>query len=369
MQSGRRVLAASVLATVVLGGAATAAAASPRPSASAVSLLTARSEPATASATDSIAMASTSDSTGNQFLFWEGQNGALWYAVYTAAESSWSTSPASPGYSPMGSQPSAVTVDVGVTEYVYVFWQGTDGNLWYAYGVVSQGSASTATSIGSWSGPNALVGLAPLSSSPAVTNVVSGGQAGIDVFWEGSNGNLWSAIISGAGGTLSLQSGPTSIGDGPLGSAPTAGSDSSGNVYVYWQGSGNNTHVWEAWYDESTATWSGPIDLGAWTGNTGSPPSVVVDSSGDQYIFWQGQNGALWYADWNGSYWSGAIGVGYSPMGSAPAATETLAGSPASTSGFTVVWEGANLNMWYATYDFSTSTWLSSPGSEIYGPM
>jgi hypothetical protein len=357
------------LATVALGGVATVAAASPRMGPSAVSLLAARAEPSIASSTEAIAMASTSDSTGNQFLFWEGQNGALWYAVYTPAESSWSSSPASPGYSPMGSQPNAVTVTVGSTEYVYVFWQGTDGNLWYAYGVVSQGNATTATSIGSWSGPNPLVGLAPLGSSPAVTNVTTGGQAGIDVFWEGSNGNLWSAVLSGAGSSLSLKSGPTSLGDGPLGSAPTAGSDSAGNVYVYWQGSGNNTHVWEAWYDEATASWAGPIDLGTWTGNTASPSSVAVDSAGDQYIFWQGQNGSLWYADWNGSYWTGAIGVGYSPLGSAPAATVTVAGSPASDSGFTVIWEGSNLNMWYATYDSATSSWLSNADSEIYGPM
>ena len=323
--------------------------------------------PSTAS--EESAFTSASDDDGNQFVLWKGDGGSLWSAVYSAALGTWTSAAiAVPGAGTLGSEPSALVVTVSGTEYLYVFWQGSDGNLWYDYGVVTPGTATSAASVGSWSGPTSIGGLAPLDSQPAVTYVTSGSQAGIDVFWKGSDGDLWSAVLAGAGGALSLSNGPSAHDVGPLGSAPTAGSDGSGNVYVYWQGPGGDTAIYESYYDAASSSWSGEIDLGLWTGDSASAPSVAVDRVGDQYLFWQGENGSLYYAYWDGTQWSGWVGVGYSPMGSAPAATVTLAGSQATMSGFTVVWEGSDENMWYATYDFDTDTW-SIPNYEPYGPI
>jgi hypothetical protein len=357
---------------LAIGGAASVAGASPATRAAkttASRLLGSSSSSADTTPSAVNVLASTSDDIGNQFVFWKGSDGGLSSAVYTARSTSWSGAPIPvPDTATLGSEPTAVTVTVAGIEYVYVLWEGTDGGLYYDYGVVTQGTSTTATSIGSWSGPIAVSGVTSLGSKPTATYVAMGGLAGIDVFWESSSGSLFSAVLSGAGGTLSLSSGPTELGDGPVGSAPAAGSDGAGNVYVYWQGSGGDGPIYEAYYDESDSSWTGPIDLGLWTGDTASAPSVAVDSVGDQYLFWQGENGSLYYAYWNGSYWTSWIGVGFSPMGSAPSATVTVADSPASMSGFTVVWEGTDLNLWSASYSFDTESW-TGPNYEPYGPL
>jgi hypothetical protein len=315
-----------------------------------------------------VSLTSTSDSSGNDFVFWKGLDDNLWMAVYSAPTSSWSGAVAVPGAWPLGSEPSATTVSISGNEYVYVFWESPSAGLAYTYGLVTPGSGGSPTSVGSFVNGLSIGGLAPLASAPSATYVAVGGQKGIDVFWMGTDGNLWSAILSGAGGALSLSSGPTKIGDGPLGSAPSAGSDAGGNVFVFWQGTGNNTHVWEGWYSASSSTWLGPIDLGFWTGNTGSAPSVAIGAYGRQYIFWQGQDRNLYYAYWNG-YWTGWITIGDGPLSSAPSAVVTsgITGYT-SASSFIIVWKGTDLNMWSASYNYQTATW-TGPDKEPYGPL
>jgi hypothetical protein len=42
-----------------------------------------------------------------------------------------------------------------------------------------------------------------------------------------------------------------------------------------------------------------------------------VDSNGHTYVYWEGTNGDLWEAYWNGS-WRGPIDHGMGTLGSAP---------------------------------------------------
>ncbi len=371
MQPTRRVLTALAFGSFAAGGLATGALG---PAAGAAAWAGTQAAPARgaalraqASSSSGEALATASDAAGNVFAFWKGQDDNLWEAIGTAGAGSpsWSSGPSAvPGMWPLASEPSAFTVTHSGIEYVYVFWEGTGASLWYAYGIVTPGSGGVATTVGSWSVPLEVSGVAPLGSAPTATYAPTGGEVGVDVFWKGTDDNLWSAVLSGAGGNLALASGPTNLHDGPLGSAPSAGAGSGGNVYVFWQGTGNNTHVWEAFYNAGNVTWSGPIDLGMWTGDTGSPPTVTIGQLDRQYVFWEGQDGNLYYCYWNG-LWTGFIGVGMGPLNSAPSAVFTQAGS---ASGFTVVWKGGDLDMWYAVSNPGTGAW-SGPTHQGYGPL
>jgi hypothetical protein len=278
---------------------------------------------------------------GEEYAFWEGANAALWMATNTGG--TW-TGPTSPGMGPLGSEPT-VAID---GSNVFVFWKGQNAALWMA---VWNGST--------WTGPTS-PGMGPLGSPPAATYDAATGD--VDVFWKGSDSNLWGASYAASSTTWT---GPVNDGFGPLGSQPTAGSDAAGNIYVYWQGSGNNTHVWEGWYSHTSTTWSGPVDLGTWTGNTGSQPTTAVTNAGNQYLYWQGLDGNLYEAYWNGTTWVGWNSLGNGPLNSAPAAGVTPAASPTT---LYVQWQGTDLNLWGATLTFSNSSW-TGPTDAGMGPL
>jgi hypothetical protein len=343
------------------------------------------------------------DAAGDQYLFWKGQDGNLWYTVYGADSSSWSTATTVPGMGPLGSQPTVVlerAVLTGPEEgaslrpalraqselppYIWVMWEGVDGNLWSVEGTVTYNDASPPTI--SWpSTPSVVPGMGPLGSAPSAAYTSTLVDPNLWVFWKGVDGNLWSVEGTVSDGVVSWPSTPSVVpGMGPLGSAPTAGSDIVGNIYVFWQGSGSNTQVWEAWYNAqaSTPAWApAPIDLGSFSGNTDSAPSVAVAPAGEQYIFWQGADGNLYFAEWTGGDLVGSADgseqtpsnagwlgntwnfVGEGPMGSAPAAT--IGGS---SSTLDVFWKGTNLNIWMATSPTSSLSW-TGPTSVGDGPL
>src|SRR5271165_423071 len=205
MRLNRRILGASILTTLCLGGvAATAGASALRPHPD-VSVATSGS------------VSAASNSSGAQFAFWKGADGNLWDA--TSNGTAWTEASMVPGMGPLGSEPTAVSLN-GSED---VFWQGADNNLWEA---VFNGT--------SWTGPTNL-GMGPLGSAPSATGW--GNQ--VDVFWKGMNGELWEAFTSGTS-----WAGPLSPGMGPLGSAPTASSSPAGATrgqqYVFWMGADAN---------------------------------------------------------------------------------------------------------------------------------
>ena len=81
----------------------------------------------------------------NQFVFWKGTDSNLWEAFWDGSK--WN-GPLSLGMGPLGSQPTAGVDGKGAT---YVYWKGTDGNLWEAFWDGSK-----------WNGPLSL-GMGPLS--------------------------------------------------------------------------------------------------------------------------------------------------------------------------------------------------------------
>lgn len=320
--------------------------------------------PRAATTTDvNASLAVASDAAGDRFMFWKGEDGNLWYSLYNVGTGTWSAPAFVAGEGPLGSEPTVAIDGVGPGAGIFVFWQGADNNLWYTSGLISVGGGGEGTGtetlgLANFSGPTVVAGMGPLGSKPSAVYAAAGNSVGFNVFWKGSDGNLWDVksstiTITGTSSSATWPASPSVIsGMATLGSEPTSATDAAGDLFVYWQGSGNNTRVWEAWdnHVNVTATWSGPLDLGTWSGNTGSAPAVAVNPvSGDQYIFWQGQDSNLYYEMWNGSGWHGWNYVGDGPMNSKPAVTFTGNGM------LFVAWKGTDLNVWDTSVPVTTT--------------
>jgi tRNA A-37 threonylcarbamoyl transferase component Bud32 len=256
------------------------------------------------------------------YVFWKGTDSDLWEAQGPGGGTL--SGPYNRGMGPLGSGPTAGVDGEG---HVYVYWEGSgaDHNLWEAY-----------WNGASWFGPYDR-GMGPLGSAPSVA-VTSGGTA--YVFWKGTDGNLWEAQGPG-GGALS---GPYDRGMGVLGSGPTAGVDGGGDLYVYWEGSNGNDDLWEA-QGLGGGALSGPYDRGM--GPLGSAPSAAVTPGGTAYVYWEGSGAdhELWEAQGlGGGALSGPYDRGMGPLGSAPSAAVTPGGTAY------VYWEGsgADHELWEA---------------------
>jgi CHAP domain len=265
------------------------------------------------------------------YVFWKGQNGALWEAQGSA--DSTLSGPTNRGMGTLGSQPTAGVDAKGAT---YVYWEGTNGDLWEAYWTGS-----------GWAGP-VNRGMGPLGSPPTVAITPDGTAY---VFWKGTNGHLYEAQ-GPADGALS---GPTDRGMGTLGSAPTAGVDASGATYVYWKGT--NGDLWEAYWTGSG--WAGPVNRGM--GTLGSPPAVAITSNATAYVFWQGTNGDLYEAQGpaDGTL-SGPTSRGMGNLDSTPTAGVGANGATY------VYWEGPGSDLWEGYWD--GSGW-AGPDNRGMGPL
>jgi serine/threonine protein kinase len=102
------------------------------------------------------------------------------------------------------------------------------------------------------------------------------------------------AVTSKAGADQSGWQSPVNLGGGPLGSAPTAGVDGSGNLYVFWRGT--NGSLWDKWF--VGGQWHGPAPISAAGTGLASPPSVAVRTDGRQDVFWKGTDGNVHELSW-----------------------------------------------------------------------
>jgi hypothetical protein len=105
-----------------------------------------------------------------------------------------------------------------------------------------------------WHGAQNLGG--DLADSTAPVAPVTAAPGTVDVFWKGTDGNLWHAYTT-AGHSWHTAA---SLGMGPLGSMPFATAEPSGNEDVFWRGSGND-HLWHAYLIPGHG-WAGGQDLG-----------------------------------------------------------------------------------------------------------
>ncbi|MEV7598217.1 hypothetical protein AB0O91_12650, partial [Kitasatospora sp. NPDC089797] len=215
--------------------------------------------------------------------FWEGTDGNLWHATYfpTGPLAGWNA-PNSLGMGPLGGAPKAVADSSGTID---VFWKGSGDqpHLWHAWfnaGGTWHGAQDLTPGI---SGDGLLTGdPAPVTSSPGL----------VDVFWQGTDKNLWHTTFFPGDGPVSGWQAPNSLGMGPLGSAPKAVGQITGTVDVFWKGTGSSPDLWHAWWNSGHA-WAGPQNLGG--ANLQSDPVPVSSSPGLVDVFWQGTDKNLWH--------------------------------------------------------------------------
>jgi hypothetical protein len=239
--------------------------------------------------------AATIGSHGYDYVFWEGTNGQLWEAG--DYPQGW-VGPTQIGMGPLGSQPTATSIpdSSGVAE-IDVFWYGTGTgvNLW---------RASYETATGKWTGPSE-IGMGPLGSPPTATEQETSAGPQIQVYWDGTNSALWEGDTSGGVNW----SGPTSHGMGPLGSAPSVASLSYGNEFAFW--GGTDGRLWEASWDSTSwngVNLNGPTSVGF--GPMASAPTVAAVAGGEYDVFWVGTDANLWEARLVGQTWVSDQSVG-----------------------------------------------------------
>jgi hypothetical protein len=188
---------------------------------------------------------------------------------------------------------------------VDTFFEGSGGTLEHTF---FSGSG--------WAKP-ANMNAGRIASEPSV---VTSKPGDVDVFWKGTDGNLWYEFYTPASGW----SGARKIGMGPLGGAPYAVAQQNGTIDVFWKGAGADPSLEHAWQNPGSS-WSGPQNLG---GNLASDPSPVTSSPGVVDVFFEGSDQALWHAYFSPSGgWHNASRLGMGPLGSGPHATGQLDGT------------------------------------------
>jgi len=209
---------------------------------------------------------------GEQDVFWKGGDGRLWEAWWTG---SWhgGVSLKTPK---LTSDPTAGLDSAG---HQWVFWRGAKNRLW---GMRYNGKA--------WGHPFHVGDTGPLTSGPGVA--VNPDGKTVVVFYRGADRGLWSETLTATRWVKSK------LGDGPLGSAPTAGADRSGNLYVFWRGTRGG--LWEATRHSGKWRAASPLDF---AGTIGTPPSAAVEANGAQHVFWGGTDQNLWGIEYENGHW------------------------------------------------------------------
>lgn len=306
------------------------------------------------------APAAGTDSSFNVYTFWKGTDGNL-YEDNRTGSGTWSGQHMIAGMGPLGSQPTVAVTSAGNQ---YVFWEGTNGWLFEA-----------SYYDGNWHGPNKVTDSGGNAMGPMGSPPTAGvdGSGNVYVFWTNA-ADQGLEETSGLGfqpGSFHAQHEifVNGNGMGPLGSAPAVAVGSTGNQYVFWAGRGSASHLYEAYWNNANG-WHGPDKVfdsgGSALGPLGSAPGAGIDSSGNEYVFWTNSTDqGLEETTWNGTHFTPQheifiSGVSVGPLGSGPAVAVDSIGNQL------VFWHGAtNSSMWEVNYDGS---W-HGPADRNVGPL
>jgi hypothetical protein len=113
--------------------------------------------------------------------------------------------------------------------------------------------------------------MGPLGSAPDVASLSYGNE---DVFWGGTFGRLWQASWDSTSWNGVNLNGPTSVGFGPMASAPTVAAAAPDEYDVFWVGTDSN--LWEARLVGQT--WVSEQSLGPMVPPAPAPTTVTVTS-------------------------------------------------------------------------------------------
>ena len=284
------------------------------------------------------------DFNDNQFVFWRGTNNQLEEAVYNADQGTFNgPNDLQKVTTTMESEPSVAVADFGGygTDRFgaqFVFWKGPSNELWYAYwiGGTWQGAFEASSVANVASTPSAVFNNVRGKWGP--------GNSEITVFWQGTDGFLWYIRMTDPTGaqtfTAAHQATYNGQSLGTLGSAPGASNSSPGGVE---SGTGFNGHGIVTWKGATNSNlWYVPYEIDPNTGNL-TIESVAqgvskwddvngATSATEEYAFSAGTNIQNWELAWQDnnqdleyikatdltSYASPSQVPGASDLGSAP---------------------------------------------------
>ena len=246
-------------------------------------------------------------STGYQWEFYRGSDGALWEWANTG--SGWQNAR-------VGGQVARGTSPVVVHEGSnwWFFYQGSNGELWEIALVGSKWETPVPT--GDHMAPGA---------SPAVVHEGSNWW----FFYQGSNGELWEHALVG-----SKWETPVPTGDHMAPGASPAVVHEGSNWWFFYQGS--NGELWE--HALVGSKWETPVPTGDHMA-PGASPAVVHEGS-NWWFFYQGSNGELWEHALVGSKWETPVPVGDHM---APGTTPTIVREG---SNWWFFYQGSNGELW-----------------------
>jgi hypothetical protein len=205
-----------------------------------------------------------------------------------------------------------------------VIWRGSDSEL---HDLSYRNQGWQAQSV-------ATISPADVASNPAV---ISPEPGQVDAFWEDSSGDLWQVQSEAGffGSETWLAPQELQVGTLAAGSAPTAVSQSPGDMEVIWKSTGG-----ELWTSSYYGTWSSPTPLN--TGVVEGNPDAVATSNGTVGVVWRDAAGDLW-SDLGTSYgWYGVHEIGTGGLASDPTA---VTAGPASVD---AVWRTGAGTVWAA---------------------
>lgn len=260
-----------------------------------------------------------------EVFFEDYTSGNLFHAVYPANNPGFG---GSLGMGRLGGAPHAVSSQPHVID---VFWRGQDNGLWHAWYAPPPGST-----IGQWWGPQELAPAGSLASDPYPVTSESGV---IDVFWKGTDGNLWHVWY--VGGWYA----PQNLGGGPLAGDPIPVSYAPGQIKVLWRGMDGNL-----WSDDYSGSWQSPT----FTGGTGVQlnPAAISAQTGEVEVFWKGLNSFAQELSWSGGTWAEQAQLPSGPIESAPGA------SVSKPQTIDVFWVGQDDGLWH---DWGYTTGWAGP--------
>jgi hypothetical protein len=264
---------------------------------------------------------SVSDQSGEIDVVWRGADSKLYDLAYR--NQSWQAQPASAiTGANVASTPAVVSPSPGQVD---AFWEDTSGNLWQVHSQSGFFGAET------WSTPQQLnVGPVALLSAPTAVSQASGQ---LEVFWKARDNTLWSETYNGT------WSAPTPLNSGAITGNPDAVATSNGTIALVWRDTAGNL-----WTDLGASFgWFGAHEVG--TGGLASDPTVVASGPGTVDAIWRTQSGSVWAADIAPNGGSAQVEVDSAVSMGRPAAAGTAA------SAVTVVMQRANGSLAAAIYD------------------
>lgn len=120
------------------------------------------------------------------------------------------------------------------------------------------------------------------------------------------------------------------------GQPAVAANPQSAHQYVFWQGL--DGYLQEAWFDG--LRWSGPVKMTSW-GKASSPPSAAIGEDYRQYVFWQGAGGRILEAYYQHGHWRGPLNMSAALAWGKASAPPAVAINPRTDHQY-VLWRGTD---------------------------